>query len=369
MNQKRIGWIAAAVVAALIVVLVLLYANLARIAQGIIERQVPGLRFQALDVGWNRVSLSGVRYTLPSGKVVLSAKEVEVTPSLSSLFGEVFKVASVEIESPEVYIERRRDGSVVLPVPQPVAGEGAAAGEPAQAGTGEEVFKLYLGKVAIHDGRGEFVDHSVGRPPARFKIRDVEIEIEHIHVPAQAGHLDVALSMKLAGARTGEVEIKGWLDPVAESGKLEFEAQNVYMPLAEPYYRSRNTTARLQDGRLDVDLEIRIERKDVVVPGEVKISQIRFAGRSGRFFGIPVDQVAAYVEDKDLPAIPFEVQGSLDRPDQIRVAVLRKIAERLAQTLGVKAVEQEITKKLLGDDAGGGKARQLEQLKGLFKRE
>ncbi len=370
MVNKKTGIVAAAGVAVVIIALVLLYANLARIARGIVERQVPGLTFDRLDVGMSSVSLGGVRYTLPSGKVVLAAREIQVNPSLSSLFGEVFQVSSVEIEAPEVYIERRRDGSMLLPVPQPVAeaGDGAArTGAPAAEAGEEAVFKLYIGEVAIRDGQGEFVDKTVGRPPARFKIRDVDIEIEGIHVPPQPGRMEVALSMTLEGARTGKVAVAGWLDPVGNSGDLRFEASNVYLPLAEPYYRSPKTTARLSDGRLDLELGIRMQNKDVVVPGEVKMGNIKFASRSGKFFGVPVGTVAEYLEDKDLPAIPFEVQGNIDRPDQIRVLVLRKIAEKLAQTLGVKALEREIQKKLFGGDGGGDKAKTLEGLKGLFK--
>jgi len=364
---KKIGIVAAGVLAVLIVALVLVYSNLSTIARGIVERQIPNLTFASLNVGWNSVTLTGVQYTDPSGKVLLKSDAISVSPSLASFFSDTFKVSSVNIAKPYVYIERRANGEVVLPVPQPAA-EAAPAPAAQQEAAAAESFKLYIGKVEIEDGSGEFVDKSVGHPYAEYKISDVDIELSNISVPTVSDKIPFEISMTIEGARAGRFEQSGWFDPVANSGEIDLEVSNLFIPLAEPYYRSSNTTAKLSDGRLDLDLEMKIKNKEVVMPGEVKMSDLKFAGTSGKFFGLPADAVADALESRKLPTIPFEVSGNMDHPDQIRVAVLRKIAEKLAKELGLKEVEKRLEQELLKGDESGEKKQQLDTLKGLFKK-
>ena len=142
--------------------------------------------------------------------------------------------------------------------------------------------------------------------------------------------------------------------------------KDLYIPHAEPYYRSKDTTARLADGTLGLKLDIKMNKGKVFLPGEVSMANLKFAGQSGRFFGVPVGAVGQYFEDQKKPlTIPFEVEGSVDRPDEIRVKVISVIVKRMIAKLGTREVEK-VTDKLKQGDVEGAKDIE-KRLKGLFK--
>lgn len=364
--SKKLGVVAVVVLAVIVVAVVLVYANLSTLTKRIVEKKVPNLTFTKLTVGWNDVELAGVQYTSNAGKVVLKTDLLRVKPSLLSIFGDTFKVSLVEIEKPYVYIERRPDGQVVLPVPQV---SGGAAPSKTGAETGKP-FAVHVGKVEIRDGVGEFVDKSVGRPYADYKIKDVNIEVENLDYPQKAAHIPVDIAMSVEGAREGRLTTEGWVDPTARSGKLDVRVKDLFIPLAEPYYRSKDTTARLSDGTLGLKLDLKMNQGKVFLPGEVSMANLKFAGDSGLLFGVPVKVIGQYFKNqKKALTIPFEVEGSIDRPDEIRVRVISVIVRHMIEKLGGQQV-QEVTDKLKKGDVKGAKKQVKDiqkQLKGLFK--
>lgn len=376
-GTKKIGIIAGAVVLTLIVIMVVVYSNLSSIARGIVEEQVPNLTFSDLDVGWNGIELTGVKYSSAAGKVLLESKSIKIKPSLSSIFSDTFKISSVYIGEPYVYIEIKSDGEVILPIPQPTAPEvtGTAQAEAAPAGgatEGEvEAFALYIAKVEIDNGRGDLVDKSVGRPYAQFKIKDVNIEIGDISIPSVSVEMPLAISMKLEGPREGKFELSGWYNPVTDSGDLEIELKDIFLPHAEPYYRSKKTTARLSDGTLDIRIQTRIKNKNHDTNIKTTIGNIKFANSSGKFMGVPAGAVRKYTESNKLPGFSCNVRGNIDRVDQARISCVRQITEQMVKAVGKTVVMKEINKRLFGNkdgDEADGKGGIEGQLKGLFNR-
>ncbi|NOZ11473.1 MAG: DUF748 domain-containing protein [Gammaproteobacteria bacterium] len=371
-GTKKIGIIAGVVVLTLIAIMVIAYNNLSSIARGIVEDQVPNLSFGDLDVGWNSIELTAVKYSSAAGKVLLESKSIKVKPSLSSIFSDTFKVSSVTIDEPYVYIEIKGDGEVVLPIPQPTAPEaGDSQPEAEQAAAEGDAFAIYIAKVEINDGRGDFVDKSVGRPYAQFKIKDVNIEIGDISVPPVSTKMPLDISMKLEGPREGRFELSGWYDPVTNSGDLEMELADIFLPHAEPYYRSKKTTARLSDGTLDLRIQTKIKNKDHVTNIKTTLGNIKFSSDKGKFMGAPAGAVKEYTENNKLPGFVCSLSGNIDRIDQARVSCVRQITEQLVKAVGKSVVMKEISKKLFGNkdgDKAESKGGLEGQLKGLFNR-
>ncbi|HEC12120.1 MAG TPA: DUF748 domain-containing protein [Acidiferrobacteraceae bacterium] len=382
-GTKKIGIIAGVVVLALITIMVIVYSNLSSIAQGVVEEQVPNLTFSDLDVGWNGIELTGVKYISAAGKVLLESKSIKVKPSLSSIFGDTFKISSVYIGEPYVYIEIKGDGEVVLPIPQPTAPEvgDTVQAEAAQADEGEdEAFALYIGKVEIDNGHGDFVDKSMGRPYAKFKIKDVNIKIGDISVPSVSTEMPIEVSMKLEGPREGSLELSGWYDQVTDSGDLEMELKDIFLPHAEPYYRSRSTTARLSDGTLNIDMKLKMRDKNFNANIKTTLGNIKFSNTSGKFMGAPAGSVKKYTEDNKLPGFTCEVQGNMDRIDQVRQSCLKQTTEQFIKSVGITELKGRLEKELgkslnlggddgdEGDKGGEGKGGLEGQLKGLFRR-
>ncbi len=370
-GMKKLGLIAGGVFLVLVIAVVLIYVNLSSLTRGIVEKEVPNLTFSKLDVGWNTVRLTGVRYTAKSGKLLLKTESIRIQPSLMSFFSDTFRIASVKIEKPYVYIVRRRDGEIILPIPQPAgdtADEPAAQKAPVPAEEG--AFAVYIGKVEIEDGSGEFVDRSVGRPYARFKIRDVDIEVNDLTYPQTSNRIPATISMVIEGPREGRFRLTGWFDPMTDSGDLDVVVKELFIPHAEPYYRSKYTTAKLSDGTLDLKLDLKMKNGVVVLPGEVTMAELKFNTDRGKFFGVPASAVGKYFTEQRKPlTIPFEVEGHIDRPDEIRVKVISVIVKRMLAKLGAQEVEAVADKLKEGDVEGAEEeAKKIKKkFKGLFK--
>jgi hypothetical protein len=347
------------------------YGNLSDVTRHIVEKEIPNLTFEKLEVGWNEVALTGVKYTSPTGKVLLKSESIRVSPSLESLFSDAFRISLIEIAKPYVFIERRSDGEVLLPIPQPAGGEpeqAPSAQSPAQPPA--EPFVVKVDQIVIREGSGEFVDESVGKPFAAYKIGELNLRIADIVYPQEAGRIPVEMSLTVEGPREGKLRNSGWVDPVGREAQLHLELDQLFIPHAEPYYRSADTTARLADGTLDLRLDLKMQGDRVVLPGEVTMGNLRFAGEKGKFFGVPVAAVARYFEEEHAPiTIPFEVEGSVDRPDEIRVKVISIVVKRMLAKLGTREVEK-VTDRLKEGDVEGAKeeVKNLEKrLKGLFR--
>ena len=350
---------------------VYVYSDLSEITRTLVEKEVPNLTFESLEVGWNSVLLTGVQYRSPQGKVLLKADTIRVTPSFRSFLSDTFRIAAVEIDKPWVYLQRGRSGELILPIPQPAPATQTRAGSaPAQSTAQDEApLMIKVGRLHLRDGAGEFVDRSVGRPYANYKISGVNIEVRNLAWPLEAGRIPVDLALQIDGPRVGRVRQSGWVDPVNNSARLDVRIENLFVPHAEPYYRSADTTARLADGVIDVKLDIRMDRGQVVMPGELRMADLKFKDRRGKFFGVPADAVAGFVENTPALTIPFEVEGS--RSDELRIKVLRVIAKQMLVKIGVGELGTAVDKLKQGDVEGAEKdikklEKKFKKLKDLF---
>jgi hypothetical protein len=363
--MKKLGLIVVAVILILAIAIFLVYSNLSSLTRNIVEKQIPNLTFSELKVSWDQIQLTGVKYSAPNGKVLLKTDSILVKPSLKSALTDTLQIAAVVIDKPYVFIQRKQDGEIVLPVPQPASAgqkQEAAPQQPAAEGLAKGI---HVGEIRIENGSGEFVDRSVGRPPAHFKIRNVDLAIKDIEYPLKSRRIPLDLSMQIEGKREGRLNVSGWANPQAQSGDIKMKVKDLFIPHAEPYYRSKDTTARLADGLLGLNLHVKMNQGNVVLPGDVTMSDIRFQGRQGKFFGVPVGAVADFFEDNNKPiTIPFEVEGHIDRPEEIRYRVISVIVEKMIAKLGAQEVEK-VTDKLKQGDVEGAK-EEVEKLKKKF---
>jgi len=367
---KRVGLIVVILVVVLAAGVWFAYSNLNTIARGILERQIPNLTFANLDLGWDSVLVEGVSYSDGKGKVLLKTDRLHVAPSLASLTGDTFVVKSVHIRAPYVLVERRAGGELVLPVPAPSPGE-----KPVAAGAAQEPAKaVRVGKTVIEDGKGEFIDQTVGQPPARFTITGVNLSLGEVRVPQVPGAIPVSASMTVQAQRPGQVKVDGAYDPMARTGSIKLGIKDLFIPLAEPYFRGPDTTARLADGTVGLSVDAKMKGAGAIgLSGELTLADLKFAGSSGKFFGVPVQVVAEYLRTHDPRlTIPFEVEGNMDRPEELRVQVVSVIVKRMLERLGQQEVKK-VTDKLKEGDVEGAKAevKNLEKslkkgLKGLF---
>ncbi len=363
-TMKKLGLAIAGVIAALVVAMVVAYVNLSNLTKAIVEKQVPGLTFTELKVGWNDVLLTGAKYTSGAGKVLLETDAIDVQPSLLSVFTDTFRIASVQIDKPYVFVQRREDGEVILPLPG-AAAPGARRLAP-KDGAPEKASPVNVGRLQVAGGRGEFVDRSVGAPHAKFTIRDFRLDARDIRYPAVPGRIPVEMSFTLAGKRAGAVRETGWIDPVSQSAQLEIAIDGVFLPDAEPYYRNRQMTATLTDGSLNIKAKLNMTNGRFTLPGEITLSDIKFGNSRGEFFGVPPQLVERHFREQKRPlVIPFEIKGDINDKTDYRPQVVRILVDTLVRELAAGGMEKALD-KLKGKD-GTGKGKLKDQIKGLLR--
>ena len=160
-NRKRyLLWGGALTFLLLIVGLVLVYANLSRVAEAGLRRYLgPGLAIGRVEMHWNRISFHQVSIgsSGAGGQPRLQIRQLTVTPSLRTIFAERFQIGSISVDKPRLLIEIAPDGKVVSPLPHLAAEEGRKKG-----GSGKP-FAVTIGAITIRNGEVTILDRHVAR--------------------------------------------------------------------------------------------------------------------------------------------------------------------------------------------------------------
>ena len=353
------------------------YQNLTTIVRGVVEKEVPRLKFAELDVGMSRVSVTGVEYTSKTNKARLQTKNISIAPSLSSLLTDTLEINDITIDEPQL-VARKRPGREGLELPIPEIG-GTAEEKQTTAGkegpaaqatkTAAQQRNVHIAKVRLNRGSGEFIDESVAGAPAQFKFSDVNIAVDNIHIPSKPGMMPLDLKLKLPAKRTGSISLQGKIDRKARSGDLNLNAADLYLPMLSPYYRGKDMNLELADGRISSDTKVTMTEGKYKIKGYVQLADLKVGG--GQFYGISASQFQRYLEQHPEPIkIDLELEGDLDQPGSIRRSIIETIAKALVKHVGGARLEGAKQKLQEGDiDGAKQELKDLKrELKNIFKR-
>ncbi len=328
---KKLILVFAGLLVVLIVALVLIFSNLSTIARGFVEEKVPGMTFSQIDVSWSELSIHGVEYS-SEGKVRLKAEKIQLRPSLSSFWSDTFKIRSIEAAEAYVYIEKKASGEIVWPIPKPTESSKPKTEKEDSPG---KPLAVHLGEFRIRDGSGEFLDRSVGSPPAHFKIKDVNLTLSNLRHPAEPGSMDVDLSLAIEGPQDTRVNASGWVDPVGESADMDAGIERLDLSQAEPYMRKSDQSVRPSEGTLDGDAKWLMEQGEYTLSGEVLLSDLKFQRSGGGLAGLSSMIVEEYLKATGEPmTFPFEIKGNRREKSDYRSKLSDKIGKALLQKLG-----------------------------------
>ena len=318
--------------ALLIGAVALVFSNLSGIARSFVEEKVPGMTFAQLDVSWNELNIHEVEYS-SEGKLRLKTDRIHLRPSFSSLWSDTFKIDSIEANQAYVYIEKKANGEIVWPIPTPAESAGPKAEEKEPS---EEPLAVQLEEFRIRDGSGEFLDRSVGRSPAHFKIKDVDLTVSDLRYPPDQGRMDVDLSLVVESPKDTRVTASGWVDPVGESADMDARIEELDLSQAEPYLRKSDQAVKPSEGTMGGDASWKMEQGEYTLSGEVALSDLKFQ-RSGGGMG----ELSAMLVEQYLKAIgepmtfPFEIKGNRNEQSDYQSQLANKIRKALLQKLGV----------------------------------
>lgn len=358
--KKKVGVTVLVLVLLLVIGVSLAYLNISSLAQSLSQRGVPGLSFGKLEVGWNGVELRDIEYQSPeSERGAIKASSILIRPSVRSLFTDVLRITTVQIDEPFLHIERDEKGHLELPF-------GTSSGDESSEGIDFTGRSLLVERSGVSAGKGEFVDRSVGRPYARYEVRDVHLSIEDLRLPPARSVLQ--LFLKVPGRSEGSLELDGWVNPTESSCNLRIQVGNLDIKHLEPYLRGVQYVRSLPAGTLGADLDLSMDRGQYKLAGGLKLTHVSggpTGGDSPKSFSTVLSD---FLRQHGEVTIPVDIEGDLNQPGQQR-HIAATLASALVGKLGLGALDQ-LMRLLKGKDDPGSETTledTLRNLKELWK--
>jgi hypothetical protein len=370
-RKRYLLWGGALTSLLLIVGLVLVYANLSRVAEAGLRRILgPELAIGRAEMHWNRISFNKVSIgNRGEGKQPrLQIQQLTITPSLRSIFAERFQIGSISVDTPRVLIEIAPDGKVVYPFPALTTENKGKKG-----GSGK-AFAFTIGAITINNGEVTILDRHVARTGGQglSNPREKYHQIVFNNVALHTGRLDSPDSGRMVPFKlTGKAPVKGTL---SFEGSFAPSNMNCSATLAlrqwditrfRPYYEKPGdmTTTR---GSLSSDCSISIKDHLLHAPGSIRLKDMSVdaAGSRGFFFGMPSKAVLWFLENnKDELVVNFTLSGRLDNPRfKVKQQLIDLIGSGLARKMGIpilsdigKGLVDLGSKGIRGIFGGGGR--------------
>ena len=338
-TRRRFALAATVVLAVVLLVAAALHAAARQLRSEVEGALGPRASVRAIYLGWTSIEVVDLRIKAAAGwpaEDELRARRVRVVPSLRSLFGGPWQIASVRVEGGYLSALRTRDGRMrLLPalLDQPRAEQPSAE----RAGPAAE-FVLRIDKVELDDATLAFFDGSVRQPALPLRIDKLDADAGPLVLPA----LDHPIRVKLAGVfkgpqRDGRIAIDAECTPATRDADVSARFTGVDMVALQPYLLKMSETG-VRRGALDLDLHATVLRNKLHAPGKLTLTSLELTGDGplATFAGVPRRAVLAAMTEQGRLDVKFTLDGRLDDPSfSLNENLATKIASGLAQSLGV----------------------------------
>jgi hypothetical protein len=339
LNRRRL-LIAAAVLGVLVIALVIAYRfALQRLHGALLQALGPRASVGAIEVGWNRIEVRGLRIQAQRegpqrwpAEDELRAERVQLVPDLRSAFSGKWRVGRIVVDKPYLSLYRSRDGKLhVLPalLDKPASPAQSQAQDTAAAPL------VLIDRVELQDAEVDFYDASVRQPAHRMRLAALQATVRDLKLPAldQPLGLDVEAVFK-GPQRDGKLRIAGQLTPATHDAKLKADVNGVDLVALEPYLL-KVAEGGVKRGSLDLKLDATVQQNRLKAPGTLTLKQVEL-GKSGHFAGIPQRAVLAAMSRDNRIEVQFTLAGRLDDPNfSLNEDFATRIASALAEKLGV----------------------------------
>jgi len=330
----------------------------------------PGFSVAAIKIEPTHLSAKGIRYEDPlSKRRFFLIEEVRVYPDLPSFLKGTLRVRECIIVKPSFFFYRSRDGSLIVPWTTMERKEKGKEISEDREREKKEPVQIKIDKFRIQKGSVDFEDRKVGEPSPQLKLRELDLEVEHVQYPFGSIRSSIELKGKMKGReKDGSISMKGWMDLKTMDMETSFKVQEIEVKTFEPYYRKR-VSAEIEGGRVDLEAKIGVKEKMIDAPGQLQLIDLHIK-EEGTVLWIPAKVLLSLLRDKgNRIQIQFHVKGNLDDPRfSLQETFLTRVAVSLAETLGIpiKVVGETIVE---GAGKGiGGIVEGLKSIEKLFKK-
>lgn len=314
---------------AVLLMLVALVAILAFAATRMVEQRIysllgPRSQVGDISVGLRQVVLTDVVVPGAAGQNKASATRVTLEPEWTAFLRHEAVFHTVLVEGFDFAVVRSGDDMQIAPALQTAlhSGESRTRGP----------MPIRIADLVLRDGRLDFLDAVVSKPPHRIAFKNVQARLNPIAIPGDGSHSDLEFSGAVQDNRNGEstVRAQGWVALGSTDSNMKVAVRNMDIRHAAPYL-SENGAGTLAAGAMDLDMTTAIDKRDLRASGTVALRDLKFTG-DGSVFSLPRKAVLAAMKDKT-GALRFEfaLRGSLDNP---KFSVTRGFAAQVARGFG-----------------------------------
>ncbi len=292
----------------------------------------PDAAVDGIEIGLRDVTVKNLRIQRKGQRDPLTVERIVVTPSLRSLPTGQIRLSSVELEGPAVVITVQPNGRVQLPLGLP----------PPQAGTagGARTTQVAISQVGVHNGRIDLIDRTVSGPPVRLRLEKVRASVHELAVPLTPGKSPLEFEAVIHGKEgDGRVRLSGWVEPITQDASVKATLRSIDLTPFTPYL-IQVKEARVDRGRLDMDLDFQVHRGKVNAPGKAILSDLQLSSAPGplnNFMGLPRQGVLDLLKRRDGKIeLAFRVEGDLSDPHfQVQRSFIDAMTAGLAEQLGI----------------------------------
>lgn len=303
-----------------------------------------------IELGWGSAQAEKIRLMRPDGKQALNVDKLAVKADFIGLLKKENSISRLELNSPYILLETNKKGEIIFPLP----GE-----ESKKEKAGPSVRGFLIKKVEISKGSLDYVDRKVVGPPAFIRLKDIQLGMKGLSVPAENIVSDYELSASLPGKMgNGSLKSTGSINLKTRDTKAKLNIKHLDITLLKPYYQKKGDVD-VTKGLLSVDSDISIVNSKIHSTGRLVIKDLEFVSGKGTFLGLPLIAVTKMMKDSNNEIVlGFTLEGDLKNPKfNIRDSLAQKIALSFAKTLGLPI--EKIGKSVF--EFGG------EALKNIFK--
>ncbi len=317
----------------------------------------PGFTLKEIQVRLTHLSVKGIQYEgLHTKKKYLWIEEIKIYPAIISLFVGPLRIRDFTIREPSLSFYRTKEGVFVGPWAVPEKKENREPSGDQGQKEKEPVF-LKIDRLRIQKGTIDFEDWKPGEPPARLKLRDIDLEMKEIQYPFHSTRSPVELKGRLEGKtkKDGEILTKGWINLKTTDMETSLNVREIEVRVFEPYYRKK-VSAEIDSGYMAMDTKITLKEKIVDAPGKLELIDLHIKEGDGTVFWIPAKTLISLLKEKgNRIQVSFHMKGSIEDPKfNLQETLLTRIAISLLEALGVpiKVVGEEILEKTIKGEKG-----------------
>lgn len=317
----------------------------------------PGFTVKEIRIKPTHLSTRGIQYEdLRLKKRFLEIEELRIYPNLLSLLRGSLQIKEVSILRPSFFFYRSREGGLVGPWMSMEKKDKDRKISKEEEGKEGEPIPVKIGRFLIQEGSVDFEDSRVGEPPARIKLREIDVKINDIQYPFISTHSPIELKLNMRGSeKEGSLQTKGWVDMKTMDMEATLKVHEIEVKTFEPYYRKR-VSAEIDSGYLNMEAKIAVRKKMIDAPGQMELIDLRIKD-AGTVFWIPAKTLLFLLKDRgNRIKVKFHVRGNIDDPQfKIEETFLTQVGLSLAEVLGIPI-------KVVGETVLKGSGKGVEEL-------